>query len=339
VIGSLNDLEQRKLSGPVYATDDFKMFLTKILHRLSTRHKTNTTASLANDAELFGNSATFDIEYDGELSSRTSIDLNLEDAVYSRHQEQQSSQGHIHAHPSSPEYDQSQSALSDVTTDVLSSVLPTTPRSRREQNSQILAAVKTPRRPRATGGDEDRYPGYTEHPSPSLRAYHGKTLGEDEDLDLQQVQSMAFAINQQKSRPFEALLATATTEPVDEDLPNISGEIQEVGGGRNHDVRDDEDGSQDGYATTFSAYDTRERSALMNNFTLNNNQTSPIHDHAATYMAEDDMIDENSIPYDGTHQDVLPQHAFAYVDVVRNKYERTKMHGTTCACCSEVIMN
>jgi hypothetical protein len=284
---------------------------------------------------LFGNSATFDHGYDEELSSRTSIELNLEDAAYNHQQEQQSSQDHTHTHPSSPEYGQSQSALSDVTTDILSSILPTTPRSRREQNSQTLAAVKTPRRPRATGGDEDRYPGYTEHPSPSLRAYQGKALDENESLDLQQVQGMAFTSNQHKSRPFETLLATAMTEPVDHGSPSISKELHEVGG-HNYAVQDNEDGSQDRYIRTLSAYDTQEPSALKNEFSPNNNQTSPIPDHTTTYMAEDEVVDENSIPYDATHHNVLPQHNFAYVDVIRNKYERSKMHGTTCACCSEV---
>lgn len=261
--------------------------------------------------------------------------MKVEDAAYNHQREQQSSQDHTHAHPSSPEYGPSQSALSDVTTDILSSVLPTTPRSRREQNSQTLAAVKTPRRPRATCRDEDRYPGYAEHPSPSLRACHGKAFDENESLDLQQVQGMAFTTNQQKSQPFESLLATALTQPADHGLPIISKELHEAGG-RNDAVRDDEGGSQDGYIRTLSAHDSQEPAAVKNRFSPNNNQTSPIPNHTASYLAEDEIVDENSIPYDAANHSVSPQHAFAYVDVVRNKYERSKMHGTTCACCSEV---
>ncbi|KAI8575132.1 hypothetical protein K450DRAFT_263210 [Umbelopsis ramanniana AG] len=239
----------------------------------------------------------------------------------------------MHANPSSPGNGQPQSALSDVTTDILSSVLFTTPQTRKVQNSQVLEAVKAPRRPRPTEQHGDTY-SYTEHPSPSLRAYNRKIIGEDRDLDLQQTQIIAFALNQPKSQPFETLLATASIQPAYEDLPNTSEKMQEVDG-KNYDVQDNEDGSQNEYATTLSAYDTCERSALQNKFSLNNNQTSPIHDHTATYMAEDDRVDENSIPCNSTHQDVSPQCEFAYVDVVRNKYERTKMHGTACACCSE----
>ncbi|KAG2179344.1 hypothetical protein INT44_006189 [Umbelopsis vinacea] len=300
-----NDLEHRD------------RIIERLRAALSTRQlRPQTTPPPAYDEAPLDNSATYDKAYEEELSSRTSIDLNLEDDVVSSHQEEhQSSQDHTHARPSSPEYERL--ALPDVTTDVLSSVLFTTPQSKTNHNIELQKPVKAPRRPRATQGCGATYT-YTEHPSPSLRAYDTETLGDVENMDLFQAQSMVCALNQQKLRPFEASQAAS-----DENLQDTSEEYQEVDD-NSYDEQDD--GSQNECATTLSA--SSERSALLNSSSLNNDQTSPIHNRTATYMAGDGRVDENSNPSNRTHQDVSPQQEFAYVDVVRNRYERTKMHGT-----------
>lgn len=303
-----------------------------MFHSLSKRQKRD----VIHQPQPSNNETTIDDrEWTHARSSRTSIDLPSEDNEYDQDQEETLPQELYNQRVSSPEYGHHpQSTLSDLTTDVLSSTNPVTPRSRAAQSSQVQATVKTPRRPRVTGVSESVFSCYVEHSSPTLRAYNRKHLVDDESLDLQQVQTLALAEQLKKAKPpvglFENAEQSGTKEILEfeEDYFEVDGE----------DFSNGDQAYSQQPLTTLSTTNSFERSTNLGNLSANgkgiHQYPSNIAPGTHQYVAED----ENLIPYDTRVPNSPPtlQHEFAYVDVVRKKYERTKLHGRTCTCCSEV---
>jgi hypothetical protein len=269
-----------------------------------------------------------DAEYAQPPSSRTSIGLASSGNMHDPYHEQSASLRGFHYQLSSPEYGNPHSTISDATTDIASSTVPTTPRTRVQESSQPQVTAKTPHRPRPTGKADDLLSYYVEHPSPTLRAYNRKHDVDEESVDLQEVQSLALAERLKKLRHPSGLSETA-----EDDGPDIN--LENEYGAPSVDASDAAANLVDlPNANTFDP------PAVLDNLSMNNTAMRQHQVYMETAEQQDVMDDENMIPNITSNRSRNPlphtQQEFPYVDVVRNKYNRTKLHGRACPCCSDV---
>ncbi|KAM3582916.1 hypothetical protein VKS41_004673 [Umbelopsis sp. WA50703] len=192
----------------------------------------------------------------------------------------------------------------------------------RRQHSPSDYTVDSLHRPRANGDAANVLSCYVEHPSPSLRALNRKrNLDENDDADLQELQPIAPSANLERMNSFEQIFRRAQQPTPKENMGNYHRLDQHL---ENSQV--DIISSQDEPLQMIDAT-TRKKPDIPGQ---NQAAASPV------------ITDADSIASPGYRSSVdrrqqrsLSSPDFAYVDVVRNKYDRSKLHGRTCPCCSD----
>lgn len=198
------------------------------------------------------------------------------------------------------------SSLSDTAVDSEPSSMIVTPR---RHNGPSDYTVERPHRPRADGDVANVLPSYVEHPSPSLRALNRKrSLDENDDTDLQQLQPISPSANLERMNSFEQIFRRANQRTPKDNMSKY----QQIGQLVEKNLVD-----------TIASQPNQPRQ----------NQTA-----ASSVMRRAESNDSvgRHTTTERRQQRSQSSPEFAYVDVVRNRYERSKLHGRACPCCSDV---
>lgn len=180
----------------------------------------------------------------------------------------------------------------------------------RRHNGPSDYTVERPHRPRADVDAADVLPTYVEHPSPSLRALHRKrSIDDNDDTDLQQLQPISPSANLERINSFEQIFRRAKQR-----IPNEN-------------------------ILKYQRIDQFVEKSLVD--VIASQPDVPRQNQTATVMRRTESNDTVDRSNTKQHRQQRSQSSpeFAYVDVVRNKYERSKLHGRTCPCCTDVSQN